>query len=94
MYDVKYTIVLFLGMDGNWNWTDGSRSIYTNWDNVVDDENEEGHDCVYIDKEEGKWKDEKCTDKKYYMCKKKLERKYTIKHENTFIGKTILHVSI
>lgn len=63
-------------MDGNWNWTDSSKGIYTNWDNVVDNTHEDGHDCVYIDKEEGKWMDEKCSAKKYFICKKKLESMY------------------
>lgn len=60
-------------MDGNWNWTDGSRSIYTNWGKDSDDHDSVRHDCVMVEGTEGKWKDESCSKKKPFLCKKKIE---------------------
>ncbi|XP_057314445.1 uncharacterized protein LOC130655679 isoform X2 [Hydractinia symbiolongicarpus] len=61
------------GMNGNWNWTDSSESIYTNWGSEADDDNGKRHDCVYIDVDEKKWKDESCSKKKYFLCKKRTD---------------------
>lgn len=62
-------------MNGNWNWTDGSRSIYTNWGKDFEDNNPR-HDCVYVDREEGKWRDENCTKEMSFLCKMKTDCKF------------------
>ncbi|XP_065670480.1 uncharacterized protein LOC100203426 isoform X29 [Hydra vulgaris] len=61
------------GMDGNWNWTDGSKSIYTNWANNADGDDSKRFDCVYVEADQGLWKDAPCNKKQPFLCKKKKE---------------------
>ena len=61
------------GQNGNWNWTDGSRSIYTNWVKDGDDDDKTRHDCVYLDNKDGKWRDESCAKKLSFLCKMKSQ---------------------
>ena len=63
-------------MNGYWNWTDGSRSIYTNWEKDGNDDVSPRHDCVYLDSDEGKWKDENCTKKLPSLCKMRTDCEY------------------
>ena len=62
-------------MNGNWNWTDHSIGTYTSWQSESDDDNGQRHDCVYIDGEEGEWKDGACAEKKSYLCKQRTDGK-------------------
>lgn len=64
----------FLGENGLWSWSDSSRSIYTNWGKDIDNKNNR-HDCVFLDKDEGKWKDGNCTSQKSFLCKMKTDCK-------------------
>ena len=57
------------GISGTWNWTDGSRGIYTNWASEADDDNGQRRDCVILKAEDGKWKDLPCTSTLPFLCK-------------------------
>ena len=59
------------GISGTWNWTDGSRGIYTNWASEADDDSGQRRDCVVLKSEDGKWKDLPCTSTLPFLCKHK-----------------------
>ena len=66
------------GMDGSWNWTDGSRGIYTNWAKEADDDNGQRQDCVMLEADVGTWKDMPCTTTLPYLCKRKQGMKFLL----------------
>ena len=67
-----------LGMDGNWKWTDGSKSIYTNWGSNAEGNDGKRFDCVYMEADQGLWKDAPCNKKQPFLCKRKNEGKIFI----------------
>ena len=72
------------GISGTWNWTDGSRGIYTNWASEADDDDGKRRDCVVLKSEEGKWKDLPCTSTQPFLCKLKSGmRKCMLTFENS-----------
>ncbi|XP_032238898.2 uncharacterized protein LOC5513456 isoform X2 [Nematostella vectensis] len=55
---------------GTWRWSDGSKSVYTDWDSSAKDDHDLGMDCVVLDAEEGKWRDSSCAEKNSFLCKR------------------------
>ncbi|XP_023932374.1 macrophage mannose receptor 1 [Lingula anatina] len=56
--------------DNSWEWTDGSPFAFFNWEAGQPYATKYGH-CVEIDASKGTWRDENCSRRQGYICKKK-----------------------
>uniref|UniRef100_A0A3P8TTB4 C-type lectin domain-containing protein n=1 Tax=Amphiprion percula TaxID=161767 RepID=A0A3P8TTB4_AMPPE len=53
--------------EGGWEWTDGSPFRYIRW-NAGNPDNYDGEDCLSILVSNGYWNDDKCENKRGYIC--------------------------
>lgn len=51
------------------------RSVYSDWDSSAKDDHGKGRDCVVLDSDEGKWRDDSCSQKYSFLCKKNADGK-------------------
>ncbi|XP_023136670.3 macrophage mannose receptor 1 [Amphiprion ocellaris] len=56
--------------EGGWEWTDGSPFRYIRW-NAGNPDNYDGEDCLSILVSNGYWNDDKCENKRGYICKRR-----------------------
>ena len=54
-------------IEGDFVWSDGSLSSYTNWDFLQPDD-DGGEDCVYLNPGSGLWNDDDCSTPKGFIC--------------------------
>uniref|UniRef100_A0AAQ5YUZ6 C-type lectin domain-containing protein n=1 Tax=Amphiprion ocellaris TaxID=80972 RepID=A0AAQ5YUZ6_AMPOC len=59
--------------EGGWEWTDGSPFRYIRW-NAGNPDNYDGEDCLSILVSNGYWNDDKCENKRGYICKRRGEK--------------------
>ena len=51
-----------------WQWIDGSKVFYTNWNYGQPDNNQSAEHCAEMLPASGTWNDRKCTDHVHYVC--------------------------
>ena len=51
-----------------WQWIDGSKVFYTNWNGGQPDNHQGAENCVEMAPASGTWNDRNCTDHSHYIC--------------------------